>query len=316
MPVTVLSRCQRFDLKRVEADAIVKHLAEIAGKEKVKVEPEALALIARAAEGSVRDSLSLFDHAIAHGGGTVKAEEVRTMLGLADRARVIDLFEALMKGDIAAALGEFRAQYEIGADPAVILTDLAEFTHLLTRFKVLPAAADDRSLIEAERKRGRDMAAGLSIQTLSRAWQMLTKGIFEVQSSGKPAQAAEMVLVRLAYAADLPTPDEALKVLRENDGAGGGAPSAGTKPSDGGSAALACGRRWRRDGARDTAAGSRAGSSRQSGSRYWRRSKTWPRLPRPSAISSSSTRSSISSGWCAWRRAAWRSRLSPARRRT
>jgi len=234
IPVTVLSRCQRFDLKRVEADAIVKHLAEIADKEKVKVEPEALALIARAAEGSVRDSLSLFDHAIAHGGGTVKAEEVRTMLGLADRARVIDLFESIMKGDIAAALGEFRAQYEIGADPAVILTDLAEFTHLLTRFKVLPATADDRSLIEAERKRGREMAAGLSIQTLSRAWQMLTKGIFEVQGSGKPAQAAEMVLVRLAYAAELPTPDEALKALREGDGSGGGAPSAGAKPSDGG----------------------------------------------------------------------------------
>ncbi len=234
VPVTILSRCQRFDLKRVEADAIVKHLAEIADKEKAKTEPEALALIARAAEGSVRDSLSLFDHAIAHGGGTVKAEEVRTMLGLADRARVIDLFESIMKGDIAAALGEFRAQYEIGADPAVILTDLAEFTHLLTRFKVLPATADDRSLIEAERKRGREMAAGLSIQTLSRAWQMLTKGIFEVQSSGKPAQAAEMVLVRLTYAADLPTPDEALKALREGDNAGGGAPSAGAKPSDGG----------------------------------------------------------------------------------
>ncbi len=236
IPVTVLSRCQRFDLKRVEADAIVKHLAGIAGKEKAKAEPEALALIARAAEGSVRDALSLFDHAIAHGGGTVKAEEVRTMLGLADRARVIDLFEALMQGDIAAALGEFRAQYEIGADPAVILTDLAEFTHLLTRFKVLPATAEDRSLIEAERKRGRDMAAGLTIQTLSRAWQMLTKGIFEVQGSGKPAQAAEMVLVRLAYAAELPTPDEALRALREGGGTGssGGAPSAGAKPSDGG----------------------------------------------------------------------------------
>jgi DNA polymerase III subunit gamma/tau len=234
VPVTVLSRCQRFDLKRVEADAIVRHLSEIADKEKAKAEPEALALIARAAEGSVRDSLSLFDHAIAHGGGTVKAEEVRTMLGLADRARVIDLFESLMKGDIAAVLGEFRAQYEIGADPAVILTDLAEFTHLLTRFKVLPATADDRSLIEAERKRGREMAAGLSIQTLSRAWQMLTKGIFEVQGSGKPAQAAEMVLVRLAYAADLPTPDEALRALREGEGDGGGAPSAGAKPSDGG----------------------------------------------------------------------------------
>ena len=170
-----------------------------------------------------------------------------------------------MKGDIAAALGEFRAQYEIGADPAVILTDLAEFTHLLTRFKVLPATADDRSLIEAERKRGREMAAGLSIQTLSRAWQMLTKGIFEVQGSGKPAQAAEMVLVRLAYAADLPTPDEALKAMREGD-----EPVAVLRRPRQAlrwrPATLDCGGR-RRDGARDPATGPPARSIRQGASR-------------------------------------------------
>ncbi len=219
VPVTVLSRCQRFDLKRVEAEAIVQHLAAIGAKENVKAEPEALAILARAAEGSVRDALSLFDQAIAHGGAEVKAEEVRALLGLADRARVIDLFEALMKGDLAAALAEFRAQYDAGADPAVILTDLAEFTHLLTRFKVVPSTAEDRSLVEAERVRGRELAAALSIRTLSRAWQMLSKGIGEVSASGKPMQAGEMVLVRLAYAADLPTPEEALRQLGD-EGAG------------------------------------------------------------------------------------------------
>jgi DNA polymerase III subunit gamma/tau len=218
VPVTVLSRCQRFDLRRVDAGVIAEHLASIAGKEKVKAEPEALALIARAAEGSVRDSLSLFDQAIAHGGTEVKAEEVRSMLGLADRTRVIDLFEALMRGDIAAALAEFRDQYDTGADPAVVVTDLAEFTHLLTRFKIVPEAADDRALIQAERERGRALAEKLSVRVLTRAWQMLLKGAYEVASAGKPAQAAEMLLVRIAYAADLPTPDEALRSL--NDGGG------------------------------------------------------------------------------------------------
>jgi DNA polymerase-3 subunit gamma/tau len=234
VPLTVLSRCQRFDLRRVEAEAIAKHLEEIVAKEKVQAEPEALAILARAAEGSVRDSLSLLDQAIAHGGAQVKAEEVRTLLGLADRARVIDLYEALMKGDIAAALDEFRAQYDAGADPVVILTDLAEFTHLLTRFKVVPAAADDRSLIEAERVRGREMAAALSVRTLARAWQMLSKGIFETQNAGKPAQAAEMVLVRLAYAADLPTPEEALRALDEGGAAGGAPGSGGGRSTDAG----------------------------------------------------------------------------------
>ena len=138
VPVTVLSRCQRFDLRRVDADVLVKHLQGIAKTEKIKVEPEALALIARAAEGSVRDSLSLFDQAIAHAAGTVRGEDVRQMLGLADRTRTIDLFEAVMRGDAAGAMKELRAQYDIGADPAVALSDLAEFTHFVTRVKVVP----------------------------------------------------------------------------------------------------------------------------------------------------------------------------------
>src|SRR5690348_11163281 len=137
VPVTVLSRCQRFDLRRVEAGTLVKHLGTVADGEGIETEAEALALIARAAEGSVRDSLSLLDQAIAHAAGPVRAEHVRQMLGLADRARVIDLFESLMSGDIAAALTELRAQYDTGADPAVVLADLAEFTHFVTRVKIV-----------------------------------------------------------------------------------------------------------------------------------------------------------------------------------
>src|SRR6185312_15809248 len=164
VPVTVLSRCQRFDLRRVDASALVKHLGGIAEKENIGAEPEALALIARAAEGSVRDALSLLDQAIAHAAGTVRAQDVRGMLGLADRARVIDLFESLLKGDVASALKELREQYDIGADPSVVLADLAEFTHFVTRIKVVPAVADDISLGEAERTRGRALAAALSMR--------------------------------------------------------------------------------------------------------------------------------------------------------
>jgi DNA polymerase III subunit gamma/tau len=218
VPVTVLSRCQRFDLRRVDATLLIKHLESIASKEAVEIEPAALALISRAAEGSVRDSLSLFDQAIAHAAGPVRAEDVRQMLGLADRVRVVDLFESLMKGDIAAALRELRDQYDIGADPSVVLGDLAEFTHFVTRIKVVPAVSDDVSLSEAERTRGRAFAAQLSMRVLSRAWQMLLKGIAEVQASGRPVAAAEMVLVRIAYAADLPTPDEVVRSLSENEG--------------------------------------------------------------------------------------------------
>src|SRR5918993_68747 len=215
VPVTILSRCQRFDLRRVEADKLVAHLARICGEEKVEVEPEALAAIARAAEGSVRDSLSLLDQAIAHGAGTVTAQTVREMLGLADRAQVIDLFEAVMRGDVPAAFAGLRAQYDAGADPAVILSDLAAFSHVVTRLKLIPDADKDPALTEVERVQGADFARRLSVRTLSRAWQILLKGIPEVQASNRPVAAAEMVLVRLAYAADLPTPDEVLRALRD-----------------------------------------------------------------------------------------------------
>ncbi|HEY5305088.1 MAG TPA: DNA polymerase III subunit gamma/tau [Pseudolabrys sp.] len=219
VPVTVLSRCQRFDLRRVDASLLVKHLEGIAAKEKIEAEPAALALIARAAEGSVRDALSLFDQGIAHAAGLVRAEDVRSMLGLADRLRIVDLFEALMKGDVPGALTELRAQYDIGADPGVVLSDLAEFTHFVTRVKVVPAVADDVSLSEAERLRGRAFATQLSMRVLSRTWQMLLKGVSEVQASGRPVAAAEMVLVRIAYAADLPTPDEVVRSISDEAGA-------------------------------------------------------------------------------------------------
>ncbi|MFG1477376.1 DNA polymerase III subunit gamma/tau [Xanthobacter sp. V4C-4] len=239
VPVTVLSRCQRFDLRRVEAGVLAAHLDGICAKEGVAIEPEALAIVARAAEGSVRDSLSLLDQAIAHGGGRVSAEEVRRLLGLADKGRVIDLFEALMKGDMPRALAEFRDQYDAGADPAVILTDLAEFTHLVTRLKIVPDAANDAALVEAERVRGAQMARGLSMRVLARAWQMLAKGIAEVQQAAKPAQAADMVLVRLAYAADLPTPDEALRRLKDQPPSPGAPVPAPSGGGGGGGARLA-----------------------------------------------------------------------------
>src|SRR5436190_4805403 len=221
VPVTVLSRCQRFDLRRVEADVLMAHLANIASKEGVEVEPEALGIIARAAEGSVRDSLSLFDQAIAHAAGHVRADAVRQMLGLADRTRVIDLFDSLARGDIASAFKEFREQYDVGADPVVVLSDLAEFVNFITRMKAVQATADNVAYGETERVRARDFASKLSMRVLSRMWQMLLKGITEVQTATRPAAAAEMVLVRIAYVADMPTPDEAIKMLEQN---GGGSP--------------------------------------------------------------------------------------------
>jgi DNA polymerase-3 subunit gamma/tau len=213
VPITILSRCQRFDLRRVDAALLVRHLAAICEREGVSAQAEALAMIARAAEGSVRDSLSLLDQAIAFGAGTVAAGAVRAMLGLADRGRVVDLFAMLVSGDAGAALGELRSQYQEGADPAAVLTELAEFTHLVTRLKVTPEAAADASLTEVERVRGRELAQGLSMRALARLWQMLAKGIGEVQAAAKPIIAADMVLIRLCHTADLPTPDELIRQL-------------------------------------------------------------------------------------------------------
>ena len=237
VPVTVLSRCQRFDLRRVEAGTIVNHLAGICGQEAITAEPEALAMIARAAEGSVRDALSLLDQAIAHAAGPVRAADIQQMLGLADRARVIDLFEALMRGDVGGALKELRDQYDSGADPSVTLIDLADFTHFVTRIKIVPSVADDPAFAEVERKRGRDFAASLSMRVLSRTWQMLLKGIPEVQGAAKPLAAAEMVLVRLAYVADLPAPEDLIRALDDGAPSGPARSASTTTASSGGGGA-------------------------------------------------------------------------------
>jgi len=230
VPITILSRCQRFDLRRIDAALIKNHLAHIGQLEGVEADDEALAMIARAAEGSMRDAQSIFDQAIAHSSGRVTAETVRDMLGLADRARIIDLFEYLMKGDVAAALAEFRAQYDVGADPAAVLTDLAEFNHLVTRLRFVPEAAEDAALSQEERSRGLELSGKLSVRVLSRTWQMLLKGIQEVQGSARPVAAAEMVLIRIAHAADLPTLDQALKALEGAGGNGGGSVAVGSAP--------------------------------------------------------------------------------------
>ncbi|MCP4315120.1 MAG: DNA polymerase III subunit gamma/tau [Hyphomicrobiales bacterium] len=211
VPVTVLSRCQRFDLRRIEAGALIAHFRGIAEKEGVTIDDESLAMIARAAEGSARDGLSLMDQAIAHGGGNVEADAVRNMLGLADRGQVVELFEQVAGGDVTAALATFRQQYDAGANPSVVLTDLADFTHLITRLKFVPDAANDPSMSEAERKRGAEFADTLSVPVLSRLWQMLLKGIPETELSNRPVSACEMVLIRLAHASNLPSPGDAVK---------------------------------------------------------------------------------------------------------
>ena len=242
VPITVLSRCQRFDLRRIESGEMTAHLAKIAEAEKIEVESEALAMIARAGEGSVRDCLSLMDQAIAHasgsGSGKVEAIAVRYMLGLADRARVIDLFEQVMKGDIASALGELKEQYDTGAEPATVLSDLAEFVHFVTRLRYVETALDDPSLSEDEKIRGKAFAETLSPRVLGRAWQMLLKGIEEVKAAPRPLATADMVLVRITHAADLPTPDEAVRMAIDQPsgsgpsmGGGGGASGGGTTSS-------------------------------------------------------------------------------------
>jgi len=235
VPVTVLSRCQRFDLRRIGAGDLIDHLAQIAKKEDITAEPGALQAIARAAEGSVRDALSILDQAIAHGGGAVSADTVHDMLGLADRARVIDLFEHVMAGDAAAALTELQDQFQTGAEPQVVLADLAEFTHLVTRLKIAPDAAAQAAVSETELTRGKAMAGSLSVRVLSRAWQMLLKGLAETAQAEQSLAAADMVLVRLCHAASLPTPDEAIRRLENDAGAanGGGAAN-GDRTNDSG----------------------------------------------------------------------------------
>ena len=230
VPITVLSRCQRFDLRRVDQDVLARHLAGIAEKEGRKVAPAAAALLGRAADGSVRDGLSLLDRALAHVEGEVGEADTRALLGLADRTQVFDLFEALMKGDAASALAQLDAAYQAGADPGVVVQDLLDVTHWLTRIKVAPEIADDPTVPEAERARGRTLAAKLAVSVLARAWQMLLKGLTEVQTAPSPLAAAEMLAVRLTYAAELPTPAEIVA-------GAGAAPAIPTPPGNGGAGA-------------------------------------------------------------------------------
>jgi len=229
VPITVLSRCQRFDLRRIDQAVMAEYLATVAGKEGRTVAPAAAALLGRAADGSARDGLSLLDRALAHVEGEVGEADVRSLLGLADRTQVFDLFESLMKGDAKAALTQLADAYRSGADPAVVVQDLLDVTHWLTRLKIAPDLANDPTVPEAERARGRELAARLSMPTLARAWQMLLKGLGEIQQAPTPLAAAEMVMVRLTYAADLPTPGEIVS------GAGNGAaPPSGSRPTGGG----------------------------------------------------------------------------------
>ncbi|WP_417793664.1 DNA polymerase III subunit gamma/tau [Terasakiella pusilla] len=232
VPVTVLSRCQRFDLRRIDQDLLASHFNMVAEKEGAKVDDTALAMIARAADGSVRDGLSLLDQAIAHCHGEVGEEQVRDMLGLADRGRTFDLFDAIMKGDAAAALAVMDTLYAAGADPSVVLQDLLELTHWLTRVKVVPDAAQNAVVSEMERVRGKEMSDTLAMSVLARAYQILMKGLGEVRNAPHPQQAAEMVIIRLCYVADMPTPEEAIRMMQNSTsgptgGPGGGGPSGG-----------------------------------------------------------------------------------------
>lgn len=233
IPITVLSRCQRFDLRRVDSAVLAAHFVRIAAAENAEIEPAAVAIIARAADGSVRDGMSLLDQAIAHGNGSVTESLVRDMLGLVDRGLIFDLLDVLMRGDIASALEQLADQYAKGADPVVILQDLLELTHWLTRLKVLPDQLDGPMVAEMDRVRGKGMSTKLSMAVLTRTWQMLLKGLGETQVAPSPAQAAEMVLIRLAYAANLPSPADIVEKLQE--GQRGGAPSPAPRGGERGS---------------------------------------------------------------------------------
>lgn len=230
IPATILSRCQRFDLRRVDAGELARYFGDIVSREEASASDEALALIARAADGSVRDGLSILDQAIAQGRGTVTEDDVRTMLGLADRGMTFALYRHVMAGRIAEALEGLAEQYRSGVDPLVVLQDLLELTHWLTRCKVTPDAAR-QAAPEFERTEGSEMAESLGVPHLTRAWQILLKGIGEARDAPDSLQAVEMTLVRLAFSATLPTPEQALKALE------GSTPSAPARAS--GSAAPA-----------------------------------------------------------------------------
>lgn len=231
VPVTVLSRCQRFDLRRIEPEVMIALLRKIAAGESAQIADDALALITRAAEGSARDATSLLDQAISHGAGETSALQVRAMLGLADRSRVLDLLDMILRGDAAGALTEIGAQYAEGADPMAVLRDLAEITHWVSVVKITPDAAEDPTISPEERDRGRVMADALPIRVLTRLWQMLLKALEEVASAPNAMMAAEMAVIRLTHVADLPSPEELVRTLQNTP-----APTVGAAPTSGYSA--------------------------------------------------------------------------------
>lgn len=215
VPVTVLSRCQRFDLRRIEPEQMIGLLRKIATAESAEISDDALALITRAAEGSARDATSLLDQAISHGAGETNADQVRAMLGLADRGRVLDLYDMIMRGDAGAALAELGAQYADGADPMAVLRDLAEITHWISVVKITPEAAEDPTVSPDERARGQAMAEKLPMRAMTRMWQMLLKALDEVASAPNAMMAAEMAVIRLTHVADLPSPEDLVKKLKD-----------------------------------------------------------------------------------------------------
>lgn len=238
VPVTVLSRCQRFDLRRIEPEAMLEHLGHVAGQEGAALADDALGLIVRAAEGSVRDALSLLDQALAHGrDAEIDADTVREMLGLADRGRVIDLFEAIMRGDAAGALEELGRQYSDGADPGILLRDLAELTHWISVLKIASETADDPTVAPSERERGRDLAGRLSMRVLTRSWQMLLKALEELALAPNAMMAAEMAVIRLTHVADLPPPEDLIRRLTEEGAQGGAGRNGGARSGSSGAPA-------------------------------------------------------------------------------
>ena len=228
VPVTVLSRCQRFDLRRIEPEVMIALMHKIATSEGAEIADDALALITRAAEGSARDATSLLDQAISHGAGETTADQVRAMLGLADRGRVLDLYDMILRGDAGGALNELSAQYADGADPMAVLRDLAEITHWVSVVKITPEAADDPTISPDERARGQAMAEKLPMRVMTRMWQMLLKALEEVGAALNAMMAAEMAIIRLTHVADLPSPEELIKKLQDTPvpptapGGGGG----------------------------------------------------------------------------------------------
>lgn len=240
VPVTVLSRCQRFDLRRIEPEVMIALMQKIAKAEGADIHDDALALITRAAEGSARDATSLLDQAISHGAGETTADQVRAMLGLADRGRVLDLFDMILRGEAAAALTELSAQYADGADPLAILRDLADITHWVSVIKITPDAADDPTISPDERTRGQAMADALPMRVLTRMWQLLLKTLEEVAAAPNAMMASEMAIIRLTHVADLPTPDELVRKLKDATPPPAG-PTGGGRPAPQGGTTTAMG---------------------------------------------------------------------------